>query len=114
VRIYLEHCGFELLAQYTDSPWVQCVAMKRGGRRNAADERTRLQRDAARIAYTPLWTELFDAMIRVTGEGLSPQAMLDALGDDARGEEIAMFRVWYRELWRFNEQHWGPLPAGLA
>jgi len=25
-----------------------------------------------------------------------------------------MFRVWYRELWRFNEQHWGPLPAGLA
>jgi len=114
VRIYLEHCGFELLAQYTDSPWVQCVAMKRGGRRNAADERARLQRDAARIAYTPLWTELFDAMIRVTGEGLSPQAMLDALGDDARGEEIAMFRVWYRELWRFNEQHWGPLPAGLA
>ena len=114
VRIYLEHCGFELLAQYTDSPWVQCVAMKRGGRRDADDERARLQRDAARIAYTPLWTELFDAMIRVTGEGLSPQAMLDALGDDARGEEIAMFRVWYRELWRFNEQHWGPLPAGLA
>jgi hypothetical protein len=24
-----------------------------------------------------------------------------------------MFRVWYRELWRYNEQHWGPLPAGL-
>lgn len=114
VRLYLEHSGFELLAMYTDSPWVQSVAMKRGGNRDAAVERARLQRDAARIAYTPLWTELFDAMIRVISEGLPPQAMFDALGNDARGEEVAMFRVWYRELWRHNEQHWGPLPAGLA
>ncbi|WP_395680273.1 class I SAM-dependent methyltransferase [Dokdonella sp.] len=114
VRLYLEHCGFELLAMYADSPWVQSVAMKRGGSRDVVAERARLQRDAARIAYTPLWTELFDMMVRVTGEGLSPQAALDALGDDTRGEEIAMFRVWYRELWRHNEQHWGPLPAGLA
>ncbi len=114
VRLYLEHSGFELLAMYTDSPWVQSVAMKRGGNRDAAVERARLQRDAARIAYTPLWTELFDAMTRVIGEGLPPQAMFDALGNDARGEEVAMFSVWYRELWRHNEQHWGPLPAGLA
>jgi SAM-dependent methyltransferase len=114
VRIYLDHCGFDLLEMYTDSPWVQSVAIKRGGTRDAAAERARVRRDAARIAYTPLWTELFDAMIRVTGEGLPPQAMLDALGDDARGEEIAMFRTWFRELWRHNEQHWGPMPAGLA
>ncbi|HEY6940659.1 class I SAM-dependent methyltransferase [Dokdonella sp.] len=114
VRIFLEHCGFELLQMYTDSPWVQSVAMKRGGARDAAAERARLARDAGRIAYTPLWTELFDAMIRVTGEGLHPQAMIDALGDDSRGEEIAMFRVWYRELWRHNEAHWGPLPAALG
>lgn len=114
VRIYLEHSGFELLQLYSDSPWVQAVAMKRGGTRDATAERVRLARDAARIAYTPLWTELFDAMIRVTGEGLHPQAMIDALGDDTRGEEIAMFRVWYRELWRHNQQHWGPLPAALA
>lgn len=113
VRLFLEHSGFELLAQYGDSPWVQSVAMKRGGDRDAAAERARLQRDAARIAYTPLWTELFDAMIRVTGEGLPPQAMTDALGDDSRGEEIAMFRVWYRELWRHNAAHWGPMPEAL-
>lgn len=113
VRLFLDRSGFELLTMFSDSPWVQAVAMKRGGNRDVAAERARLGRDAARIVYTPLWTELFDAMIRVTGEGLPPQSMLDALGDDARGEEVAMFRVWYRELWRHNEQHWGPLPAGL-
>lgn len=113
VRAFTQHAGFEPLAMFNDSPWVQTVAMKPGGARDAATERARIQRDAARIAYTPLWTELFDAMIRVTGEGLPPKVMLDALGDDARGEEIAMFRVWYRELWRHNEAHWGPLPEEL-
>jgi SAM-dependent methyltransferase len=114
VRLFLEHSGFEPALMLSDSPWVQAVGVKRGGTRDVVAERARLARDAARIGYTPLWTELFDAMIRVTGEGLAPQAMLDALGDDTRGEEIEMFRVWYRELWRYNEQHWGPLPAGLA
>lgn len=114
VGLFTRHSGFEPLATFTGSPWVQMVAMKPGGSRDAAAERARVERDAARIEYTPLWTELFDAMIRVTGEGLPPSVMLDALGDDARGEEIAMFRVWYRELWRHNEAHWGPLPAELA
>lgn len=114
VRIFLERSGFEPLLMLSESPWVQAVAVKKGGARDIAAERTRLQRDAARIAYTPLWTELFDAMIKVTGEGLPPQAMLDALGDDSRGEEIAMFRTWFRELWRYNEAHWGPLPQGLV
>lgn len=114
VRVYLDHCGFDLLQMYTDSPWVQAVAVKRGGATDLAAERARLQHDAPRIAYTPLWTELFDAMIRVTGEGLPPSFMLDLLDDDARGEEIAMFRTWYRALWQHNTEHWGPLPAGLA
>lgn len=113
VRQFLDRAGFDLLAQFSDSPWVQSVAMKRGGQRDAAAERARLERDAARIAYTPLWTELFDAIIRVTGEGLPPQAMVEAVGDEARGEEIAMFRTWYRALWRHNEAHWGPPPATL-
>ncbi|MFC4818925.1 class I SAM-dependent methyltransferase [Dokdonella ginsengisoli] len=114
VRTFAQRAGFEPLATFSDSPWVQAVAIKTGGRRDAVAERARVERDASRIAYTPLWNELFDAMVRVSGGGLQPQAMLEALGDDARGEEVAMFRVWFRELWRHNEAHWGPLPAGLA
>ena len=114
VELFARRSGLDLLQAYTGSPWVQAVAMKPGGSRDAAAERTRLAAQSARIAYTPLWTELFDAMIRVTGEGLAPQAMLDALRDETRGEEIAMFRAWYRALWRHNAEHWGELPAALA
>ncbi len=113
VRLFLEHSGFEPLAVFSDSPWVQAVAARSGATADLEHERARIRADSAAIAYTPLWTELFDAMIRVTGEGLPPQAMLDALGDDTRGEESPMFRVWYRELWRHNEKHWGPVPAEL-
>ena len=31
VRIFLDQAGFETLAMYTDSPWVQVVAQRRGG-----------------------------------------------------------------------------------
>lgn len=112
VRSYCAHAGLEVLATFEESPWVQVVAMKPGAG-DAARERARVAAAAARIVYTPLWTELFDVLVRVSGEGGEPRQMLAALGDDARGEEVAMFRVWYRELWRHNEAHWGPLPDAL-
>ena len=71
--------------------------------------------NAARIAYSPLWTEMFDNMIRVQSEGtLTPQAALDAMRDDSRGEEIALFRTAFIELWRLHQNAWGPLPADLG
>ena len=69
---------------------------------------------ADRIAYTPLWTELFDRMIEVAHAGVPPQSMLDGLGDDSRGEEIPMFRTWFLDLWRHNQAHWGPPPENAG
>lgn len=112
VRAFCLHAGLEPLAMFSESPWVQTVAIKSGAG-DAAAQRARVERDAARIAYTPLWTELFDAMVRVSGGDITPREMVQSLGDDARGEEVAMFRVWFRELWRHNEAHWGPLPEEL-
>jgi len=93
-----------------DSPWVQAVAIRKGAG-DAQAERARVNTQAARIAYTPLWTELFDNLIKVTTEGLPPQEMLNMLADTARGSEIPMFRAWFLELWRANEQQWGPAPV---
>jgi SAM-dependent methyltransferase len=110
VTAFLRHAGFEPLLMLADSPWVQAVAM-RNGAGDAQAERERLRTQAARIAYTPLWTELFDNLIKVTTEGLPPQTMLNMLADTSRGTEIPMFRAWFLELWRANEQQWGPVPA---
>ena len=112
VRIFLEHAGFQTLQMQSESPWVQTVALKPGGVVDADAVRARLERDADKIAYTPLWTELFDRMIEVAHAGVPPQSMLDGLGDDSRGEEIPMFRTWFLDLWRHNQAHWGPPPGG--
>ena len=109
VRAFLEHAGFEPLLMLSDSPWVQAVAKRQGGAGDARAERARLDAQATQIAYTPLWTELFDTLIKVTTEGLPAQAMLAMVSDASRGEEIPMFRAWFLELWRSNEKHWGPV-----
>jgi len=110
VRAFLEHAGFETLLVLSDSPWVQAVARRKGGHDDGSAARERLQKQAQRIAYTPLWTELFDTLIKVTTEGMPPQAALDMMADASRGEEVPMFRAWFLELWRANEQHWGQAP----
>jgi len=111
VQAFLEHAGFEPLLMLADSPWVQAVARKQGDGGDGGRTREWLRTQASTIAYSPLWTELFDALIKVTTEGLSAAAMLDMLSDDSRGPEIPMFRAWFLELWRANEQQWGKAPA---
>ena len=111
VDAYLRHAGFEPQLMLSDSPWVQAVASKPGASIDTSALRARLAARADRIAYSPLWTELFDRMVDVARRGLPPKAMLEGLGDDSRGEEIPMFRTWVLELWRLNEAEWGPPPA---
>lgn len=112
VRAFLDHAGFEPLLMLSESPWVQAVAIRQGTpRETIAAERARVAASAARIAYTPMWTELFDTLIKVTTEGLPPQAVLDMTADASRGDEIPMFRAWFLEMWRNNEQAWGPAPV---
>jgi ubiquinone/menaquinone biosynthesis C-methylase UbiE len=111
VRAFLKAAGFETLLMMSDSPWVQAVALKPGGGADAGKLRAGLESRVASIAYTPLWTELFDRMLAVAHAGEPPQTLLDGLGDDARGEEIPMFRQWFLDLWRHNQAHWGPPPG---
>lgn len=65
---------------------------------------------APRIAYSPLWTELFDGIMDVVLGKKSPTQMWEALADDSRGEEIPMFREWYLGMWKGNEAGWGAAP----
>jgi len=112
-RNQFSNAGFETVELLTDSPWVQAVAMRRGGG-DVAAERRRVQANAGRIAYSPLWTELFDYSIRSQIEGtMTLKDALEAMQDDSRGEEMAMFRAAFIDVWRYNEDAWGPIPAHL-
>ena len=105
VSAFLRHAGFETLGLFTDSPWVQAIAMRKGAG-DVAQQKRRIEANAARIVYTPLWTELFSTMMQVLAEGtMSPEAGLRVLSEDARGEEIKMFRAVYGDMLRRAAGH---------
>ena len=109
-ELYVREAGLETVLTLTDSPWVQMVVRKPGP--GVAPD---LSMNAPQIAYTPLWTELFDKTLDVLLEGRHPLAMIADLEYDKRGPEIAMYRAWLRALWRENPQAWAgaPLPPGV-
>ncbi|MGB0133181.1 class I SAM-dependent methyltransferase [Dokdonella sp.] len=110
VRIFLDRAGFDLTLLLSDSPWVQAIAVRRGSSADLEALRNYADSVSARVAYSPLWTELFDAIINVATGKLAPEVLWKDLADDSRGEEIPMFREWFLGLWKGNEQTWGKAP----
>ena len=94
----------------SDSPWVQAIGVRRGSGADVEALRKKAQAVSARVAYSPLWTELFAGLLDVATGKSPPQRMWETLADDSRGEEIPMFRAWYLGMWIGNEASWGPAP----
>lgn len=115
VELCLHHAGLESLCLLGDSPWAQVVARKPDGDAAAAErERTRLGAAAEAIAYPPLWTELFDALLDAEYGGEPPRRLLARLRDSPHNDPVAvMFRAWIRGAWAERAGFWGPPPAEL-
>ncbi len=111
VELYARKAGLDIVLTMTDSPWVQMLVRAPGP--GAAPD---LSAHVGQIAYTPLWTELFDNTLDGLLEGRHPLAMIADLEHDTRGPEIEMYRAWLRALWRENPQAWAgiPIPDGVA
>ncbi len=110
VRIFLDRAGFDLTLLLAESPWVQAIGVRRGSNADVAALRQQAEAATARIAYSPLWTELFDGILDVVLGKTPPLQMWQSLGDDSRGVEVPMFREWYLGMWKGNEAGWGPAP----
>ncbi|MEZ5460260.1 class I SAM-dependent methyltransferase [Dokdonella sp.] len=110
VRIFLDRAGFDLALLLADSPWVQAIGVRRGANSDLEAARQRAQSASGRVAYSPLWTELFDGILDVVTGQRAPMALWEDLSDDSRGEEIPMFREWFLGMWKGNEAAWGAAP----
>jgi len=110
VSMYVQQAGFEELGQWSDSPWIQTLAVKPDVRANLANLREQANRQSDHIVYSPLWTALFNKMIDVTVGMATPGEIWHLLSDDNQGKEIPMFRAWFLGMWRNLQTHWGPLP----
>jgi ubiquinone/menaquinone biosynthesis C-methylase UbiE len=110
VRIFLDRTGFDQILELAESPWVQAIGVRRGADCDLALMRQRAQTVSARVAYSPLWTELFAGILDVATGKTPPMELWDSLANDDRGEEIPMFREWYLGMWKGSEATWGPAP----
>lgn len=109
-ELYVTHAGFRLLRTWADSQSVQIVAGKDLDDTRAAVERERLDRDAERIAYSPLYAEFFGLFVDVIFGRITAREMLEQVDAAAPASEVALFRPYLLALWRKNAELWGEPP----
>lgn len=107
LALYAEKAGFELLANFDDSHWLQLVAGKELAGKESQQQR--LQQQKERIVYSPLFVELFQKTIEVIYGETHPRDALAFLDQHPNTTEYALFRPFIRGLWKSNRAHWGPL-----
>ncbi|MEJ8568794.1 class I SAM-dependent methyltransferase [Elongatibacter sediminis] len=110
-ELYVRKAGFQPLANYAESQSVQIVAGRDLDEERMASEHARLERDAARIAYSPLYAEFFGLFVDVIFGKITARQMLEQVDAAAPAEEVDLFRPYLLALWRKNAELWGEPPA---
>lgn len=109
-ELYIRHAGFEVLRTFAESQSVQVVAGKGLEAGRIATERERLDRDAPRIAYSPLYAEFFGLFVDVIFGKITAGDMLRRVDAAVPAPEVALFRPYLIALWRKNASLWGDPP----
>lgn len=110
-ELYVQHAGFHPLANFAESQSVQIVAGKHLDAARMTAQRERLERDAARIAYSPLYAEFFGLFVDVIFGRITAAAMLERVAAAVPAPEVELFRPYLLALWRKNAGLWGEPPA---
>lgn len=109
-RLYAERAGFQVLAGFSDSPWIQLIAGKALDAERMESERRRIAVNRSQIANSPLFGELFGELIRVIYGEDHPRVMLDRLDARPPGPDVEIYRKHLLGLWTSNAEQWGAPP----
>jgi SAM-dependent methyltransferase len=110
-ELYVRHAGFHPLANFAESQSLQIVAGKQMDAARITAQRERLERDAARIAYSPLYAEFFGLFVDVIFGRITAAEMLERVAAAVPAPEVELFRPYLLALWRKNAGLWGEPPA---
>ena len=106
-QMYLVRAGFELISCFADSPWIQQIGGKDMSSKQLKQERKRVGKEKTQIAYSPLFTELFDRTVDITYGQLHPREAIKFLDQHAGSSEDTLFRPFITGLWESNTAQWG-------
>jgi SAM-dependent methyltransferase len=109
-ELYVRHAGFQPLACYSDSPWVQIVAGHSLDAEEVARQHRRLAEQAGVIAYSPLFGRLFELTVDVIYGVIHPRELIAVLDAHADQAEVPVFRPFIESMWRQNPDRWGEMP----
>ena len=97
--LYVEHAGFEMLAQHSDSPWTQIVAAKDPDDECRQKLRSHLQRYAGEIAYSETFSRCFEKTMDLHNGDIDVEGMRAFLDSIDGTEEAALFRPYIEASW---------------
>ncbi|MGR6035612.1 MAG: class I SAM-dependent methyltransferase [Candidatus Nitrosoglobus sp.] len=108
--LYIQGAGLKTIACYTHSPWIQVIAAKDTAKLDIDAIKIALSAKEDKIAYSPLFSELFDGLLEVVSGSKHPKDYLEFLDTKALSEEVSMYRRYLLAFWSSKENLWGPLP----
>jgi len=109
-QLYVRQAGFQTLASYSDSPWVQLVAGHSLKEAEVARQHRRLAEESAVIAYSPLFGRLFELTVDVIYGVIHPRELVAVLDEHVEQPETPVFRPFVESMWRKNPGRWGEFP----
>lgn len=108
-QLYVRRAGFQPLACYADSPWVQVVAGHSLDEMDVAQQHRRLAEEAVTIAYSPLFGRLFELTVEVIYGLIHPRELVAALDTHADQPEVPVFRPFVESMWKSQPERWGEM-----
>jgi SAM-dependent methyltransferase len=109
-NLYIQGAGLKTIACYTDSPWIQVIAAKNSSKLDIDAIKIALSAKEDKIAYSPLFSELFEGLLEVVSGSKHPKDYLEFLDTKTLNEEVGMYRRYLLAFWSSKKNLWGPLP----
>jgi SAM-dependent methyltransferase len=111
VQLMTRQAGFEIGACYSDSAWVQMVAIKPDSKKSVDDARKYLKSHSREIAYDEKFTSCFSRQLDLVYGAARPEDLLTWLNSQNDTAAIEMYRQYLLALWAKNQGKWGAPPA---
>ncbi len=116
ITLYVEKSGLDELFSFSDSFWIQEIAVKSGAEdfnERKKELRHAIHQKREKIAINSTLIELFGQHLKFLKGQVSPLEFHRFIMNKEKNEEVDLYRQWFAALWKKNEKEWGPHPEKL-
>jgi SAM-dependent methyltransferase len=105
--MYVQHAGFNICGNYSDSVWNQIIAIKGDDETQTTELTNYLAKNEEDFIYSKIFSECYKYSMRVTHNAIHPREMIVYLDTIKDMPEEVLFRRFVIGMWKNNENLWG-------